>query len=73
MAMTGAGLAAARKAKIEGAFGPPTDQASFDSWLLKDSEAIVEYIQGNAEVPATGTVLDGPGEGGNVSTTGTVT
>jgi hypothetical protein len=68
MAMTGAALAAARKAKIEAAFGPPTNQAAFDDWLLKDSEAIVEYIQANAEVMTnvTGTVTTGAGAGGAV-------
>ena len=52
--MTGAGLAAARKAKITDQFGPPADADTLDDWLLKDSEAIVEYIQANAKVPAAG-------------------
>jgi hypothetical protein len=73
MAMTGAGLAAARKTAIENAFGPPTDPGQLDAYLQADSQAIVDYIQANAEVPATGTVTTGPGAGGDVVTTGTVT
>jgi hypothetical protein len=72
MAMTGAGLAALRKSKIIAAFGPATNDSQLDAWLLADSEAIVEYIQANADVSSTGTVLTGPGAGGAVSTTGTV-
>lgn len=72
MAMTGAGLAAARKAKITSSFGAPTNEAQLDDWLLADSEAIVEYVQANAEVMSTGTVLSGPGAGGDVETTGEV-
>mgnify|MGYP000063482536 CR=1 FL=1 len=77
MAMTGSGLAAARKAKLEGQFGSPDDQALFDSWLLKDSEAIVEYIQGNAVVTSSVAVASvsgvTPGGGSSGSGTGTAT
>lgn len=72
MAMTGAGLAALRKSKVTAIFGAPTDEAQLDDWLLADSEAIVEYIQASAEVTSTGTVLSGPGAGGDVATDGTV-
>lgn len=72
MAMTGAGLAALRKSKVTAIFGSPTDEAQLDDWLLADSEAIVEYIQNNAEVTSTGLVTSGPGAGGDVQTTGEV-
>lgn len=50
MALSGADLAAARKAKLESAFGTAMDPATFDAFLLKDSEAIVEYLTANNTV-----------------------
>lgn len=50
MAMTGAGLKAAIKAKLEAAFGSADDVGVSDDFLEAFSEAIVEYIQGNADV-----------------------
>jgi hypothetical protein len=73
MALDGAALAALRKSKVQtAAGGPPTDPAVFNAFMDSDSEAIVEHIQGNAEVSTSGTVNDGPGAGGSVTSTGTV-
>ena len=57
MAMTGTGLAAARKSALDAISSPsssnPADATAYrDALLIADSTAIVTYIQGNGQ--ATG-------------------
>lgn len=57
MAMTGAGLAAARKAARPAASqssDPTTAAAAADAYLTADSNAIVQYIQANMTVASSG-------------------
>lgn len=76
MPMTGNGMAAAVKAKIESLTDfPSTGQtANFirDDVLQAFCQGVVEYIQGNAEVDSTGSVTSGAGAGGSVVATGNV-
>ena len=76
MPMTGSGMAAAIKAKIEAVDDYPTDghHANFirDDVLQAFCEGVVQYIQQNAEVDSTGTVTSGTGAGGGVTTTGDI-
>jgi hypothetical protein len=77
MAMTGDAMAAMVKTKIEALTDfPATGQSPVfaDDRVLKAfCQGIVEYIQANAVVPSTGLVTSGPGSGGAVTATGTVT
>jgi len=64
MAMTGAGLAAARKAAVDAVAIAQTNNATSaqeygEAWLLADSTAIVTYIQGNAQATGTDTGTNG--------------
>lgn len=76
MPMTGNGMAAAIKAKIEAVNDYPKDgeHANFirDDVLQAFCQGVVEYIQGNAEVDSTGTVNSGSGAGGAVTTVGDI-
>lgn len=76
MAMTGSGMKSLVKSKIEALTaesGGGNIQFVRDDILEALCEGIVEYIQAHAVVPAAGTVNTGPGAGGAVTTTGTVT
>lgn len=71
MAMTGAGLAAARKAAIDAVtFNQTNTEAAAVSYaeaiLLADSTAIVQYIQGTAHAVGTDTGTYG-GDSHNLS------
>lgn len=71
MAMTGAGLAAARKAAIDAvAFNQTNTEADAVTYaeaiLLADSTAIVQYIQNNAKATGTDTGTYG-GDSHNLS------
>lgn len=77
MAMTGAGMKAMVKAKIQAVSNFPgageTPTFVDDRVLQAFCEGVVEYIQTAAVVPSTGTVTSGPGAGGAVTASGTVT
>lgn len=77
MPLSSSGMKTLIKTKIEAiANYPQAGQSPVfvdDRILQAICEGIVEHIQANAVVPSTGTVLTGPGAGGSVSTTGTVT
>lgn len=72
MALTGPGLAAARKAALEGAQGtPPVDPVAFAKFVDADSQAIVDYITANAAVVVAS--VSGVTAGGSSSGPGTGT
>jgi len=77
MALSASGMKSLIKSKIEAISNYPQ---SPDSPVFADErilqalcEGIVEHITGNAVVPSTGTVTTGPGSGGAVVASGTVT
>lgn len=68
MAMTNGGLSAKIKTEIEAIYGAPDDDARLQQFCDALGKAIVEYIQANAVVTASGP----DPQGGTQNVTGTV-
>jgi hypothetical protein len=72
MALTQSSLSSKIETEIKGKFGNPDDATVLKKFCDAVAKAVVDEIKANAVVSTTGTVISGPGTGGNVSTTGTV-
>ena len=73
MSLTQASLSTKIHTEIVAQYGAADDDAKLTKFCDAIAKAVVDEIQANAVVTTTGTVTSGPGTGGSVTSTGTVT
>lgn len=73
MSLTQASLSTKIHTEIVAQYGAADDDSKLTKFCDAIAKAVVEEIQANAVVNTTGTVTSGPGTGGSVTSTGTVT
>lgn len=73
MALSVPSLKGKIQTEIIAQFGAPADSAQLAKFCEAVAQAVYDEITSNAVVNSTGTVTSGPGAGGGVTTTGTVT